>query len=154
MQERFFEDFTIGDRFETAAVTVTESQIIDFALVYDPQPFHLDKAGAERSIFGGLIASGFQTMALTFRLFCDTGVVKAANLGGSGGEQVRWLRPVRPGDTLRAVVEVLEKQESRSRDDRGRIRFGYTTLNQNDEPVLTMQLDHIVARRGPAAIAV
>jgi acyl dehydratase len=154
MQERYFEDFQVGERFETGGITLTESQILDFALVYDPQAFHVDKVAAERSIFGGLAASGFQTLALTFRLFADTGVLRAANLGGTGGTDLRWLRPVRPGDTLSAAVEVVDKQPSRSRDDRGRIRFLYTTLNQQGEPVLSFQLDHIVARRSPAAIEV
>jgi acyl dehydratase len=154
MQDRYFEDFQPGDRFETGGITLTESQILDFALVYDPQPFHIDKPAAERSLFGGLAASGFQTMALTFRLFADTGVLRAANLGGSGGTDLRWLRPVRPGDTLSAVVEVIDKQPSRTRDDRGRVRFAYTTLNQHGEPVFSMRLDHIIARRSPAAIEV
>lgn len=148
MQQRYFEDFRVGDRFETPGTTLTEAQIIDFALTYDPQPFHRDKVAAENSLYGGLIASGFQTMALVFRLFMDTGVLAACNLGGTAGE-VRWLRPVRPGDTLRVAVEVVSVEPSRSRDDRGRIRFAYTGLNQDGEPMLTMTLDHIVARRGP-----
>lgn len=153
MQDRFFEDFQVGDRFETAGVTLTEGQIIDFALCYDPQPFHVDKVAAERSIFGGLVASGFQTMALTFRLFRDTGIVTAANLGGLGGD-IRWMRAVYPGDTLRAVVEVESKQPWRNRDDRGIVRFAYTAINQKGEPVMTLKLDHVVARRGPETIEV
>ncbi|HEV7370508.1 MaoC family dehydratase [Arenibaculum sp.] len=148
MQQRYFEDFRAGDRFETPGTTLTEAQIVDFALTYDPQPFHRDKVAAENSLYGGLIASGFQTMALVFRLFMDTGVLAACNLGGTAGE-MRWLRPVRPGDTLRVAVEVVSVEPSRSREDRGRIRFAYTGLNQDGEPVLTMTLDHIVARRRP-----
>ncbi|WP_207479472.1 MaoC family dehydratase [Arenibaculum pallidiluteum] len=154
MQELYFEDFQVGGRFETAGITLTESQIIDYALVHDPQPFHVDKVAAGRSVFGGLIASGFQTMALTFRLFYETGVLRAANLGGAGIHELRWLRPVRPGDTLSAAVEVLEMRPSGSREDRGWIRFGYTARNQDAEPVLTMAIDHLVARRAPAAISV
>lgn len=147
MADRYLEDFRVGEVFETRGLTLTEAQIIDFALRYDPQPFHLDVRAAERSLFGGLIASGFQTLALTFRLFYDTGVVRAANLGGTGAEQVQWLKPVRPGDTLRVRVEVLEVVPSRSDPTRGRVRFAYTTYNQADEVVMTMVLVHIVARR-------
>jgi len=154
LQDYHFEDFRPGDRFTTGGATLTESAIIDFALVYDPQPFHVDKVAAERSIFAGLAASGFQTMALAFRLFVDTGVLRAANLGGSGAQDVRWLRPVRAGDTLSVVVEVVETRPSRSRDDRGRVRLAYTVANQHGEPVLTMVIDHIVARRSPATIEV
>lgn len=152
MPDLYFEDFRPGDRFQTAGITVTESQILDFAMVYDPQAFHMDKGAAERSIFGGLAASGFHTMSLTFRLFVDTGVLRAANLGGAGGTDMRWMRPVRPGDTLSAVVEVAETTPSRSRDDRGRVRFVYTTSNQRGEPVFSMTLDHVVARRSPAVL--
>lgn len=151
MQERYFEDFRVGDRFETPGATLTEAQIVDFALTYDPQPFHRDKVTAESSLYGGLIASGFQTMALVFRLFMDTGVLAASNLGGTAGE-MRWLRPVRPGDTLRVAVEVVSVEPSRSRNDRGRIRFAYTAVNQDREPVLTMTLDHVVARRSPEVL--
>lgn len=151
MQQRYFEDFRVGDRFETPGTTLTEAQVVDFALTYDPQPFHRDKVAAENSIYGGLIASGFQTMALVFRLFMDTGVLAGSNLGGTAGE-MRWLRPVRPGDTLRVAVEVVSVEPSRSRNDRGRIRFAYTAFNQDREPVLTMTLDHIVARRSPEVL--
>jgi acyl dehydratase len=145
---RSFDDFQVGDTFETAGLTLTESAIIDFALTYDPQPFHIDREHAARSMYGGLIASGFQTMALSFRLFRDTGVLNACNIGGSGAEAVKWLMPVRPGDTLRVRVEILALEPSRTRPDRGRARIGYTTLNQNGEPVMTMVLNHILARRG------
>jgi len=150
----YFEDFHVGERIETAGVTLTESQIIDFALTYDPQPFHIDAVAAAKGPYGGLIASGFQTLALSFRLLRDTGIIHDSSLGGSGGDQLRWLRPVRPGDTLRVVVEVVETTPSRSRDDRGRARLLYTTYNQRDEQVLTILLDHIVARRSPEILSV
>ncbi|HYC03841.1 MAG TPA: MaoC family dehydratase [Azospirillaceae bacterium] len=154
MRDLYFEDLKIGDRFETAGITITRSQIIDYALTYDPQPFHLDEEAAKSSIFGGLVASGFMTAALTFRLFRDTGVLTAANLGGAGGEDLVWPNPVRPGDTIRAVVEVLSKQQSRSRPERGRVRFGYTTLNQHGQIVLQMTLIHIVGLRRPGMVEV
>lgn len=147
---RHFEDFTVGDVIETEGVTVTEAEIIGFALKYDPQPFHLDANAAAESAFGGLIASGFQTLALSFRLLRDTGVLTGTSLGGSGIDGLRWLRPVRPGDTLRVRVEVIEARPS-SRADRGYVTLRYTTLNHWDEVMMTADLNHIIARRNATA---
>jgi acyl dehydratase len=154
MRSMYFEDFRVGERIETAGVTLTESQIIDFALMYDPQPFHIDTMAAANGPFGGLIASGFQTLAISFRLLRDTGIIHDSSLGGSGGDQLRWLRPVRPGDTLRVVVEVVETVPSRTRDDRGKVRLLYTTYNQRNESVLSIILDHILARRSPDTLSI
>ncbi|HSE04289.1 MAG TPA: MaoC family dehydratase [Methylomirabilota bacterium] len=146
----FFEDFTPGREFRTEGVTVTEAQIIDFALAFDPQPFHLDGEAAKETIYGGLIASGFQTIALTFRLFVQTRALAACSLGSPGVDEVRWLRPVRPGDTLRASVQVLDQRPSASKPDRGLVRLHWTALNQRGEPVLTMTSMQLVRRRPPA----
>jgi acyl dehydratase len=143
----YFEDFKVGDRFPTGAVTLTEADITAFARQWDPQPFHLDPEAARASIYGGLIASGMQTIALTLRLFLDTGTLAASSLGSPGCE-VQWTRPVRPGDTLRVVVEVLETRPSASKPDRGIVRLRYTTLNQRDETVMTM-IGNQLARRRP-----
>jgi len=143
----YFEDFTPGREFRTDGVTITEAQILDFALAFDPQPFHLDAEAAKESIFGGLIASGFQTMALTFRLFIQTRALAASSLGSPGVDELRWLRPVRPGDTLRAVVQVVEQRPSTSKPDRGIVRLHWTSLNQRGEPVLTMTSMQLVRRR-------
>lgn len=150
MRGRHFEDHAVGDAFETAGVTVTESMIIGFALAYDTQPFHVDAVAAAEGPFGGLIASGWQTLALTFRLFRDTGVFDGTGLGGTGASELRWLRPVRPGDTLRARVEVVEVRPSRTQADRGYVTYRYDTRNQRGEHVLTMTVTSILARR-PAA---
>lgn len=147
----YFEDFTSGREFRTDGVTLTEAQILDFALAYDPQPFHLDVEAAKQSIFGGLIASGFHTMALTFRLFAQTRALAACSLGSPGADELRWLRPVRPGDTLRAIVRVVEQRPSTSKPDRGIVRLHWTTLNQKGEPVLTMTSMQLVRRRPGAA---
>jgi acyl dehydratase len=147
----YFEDFTSGREFRTDGVTLTEGQILDFALAYDPQPFHLDVEAAKQSIFGGLIASGFHTMALTFRLFAQTRALAACSLGSPGADELRWLRPVRPGDTLRAIVRVVEQRPSTSKPDRGIVRLHWTTLNQKGEPVLTMTSMQLVRRRPGAA---
>ena len=146
----YFEDFTPGREFRTEGVTVTEGQIIDFALAFDPQPFHLNVEAAKQSIYEGLIASGFQTMALTFRLFVQTRALAACSLGSPGVDEVRFLRPVRPGDTLRASVQVLEQRPSTSKPDRGIVRLHWTTINQRGQPVLTLTSMQLVRRR-PAA---
>jgi acyl dehydratase len=143
----YFEDFTVGREFRTDGATVTESQILDFALAFDPQPFHMDLEAAKQSMFGGLIASGFHSMALTFRLFAQTRALAACSLGSPGVDEVRWLRPVRPGDTLRATVQVVERRPSGSKPDRGIIRLHWTALNQRSEPVLTMASMQLVKRR-------
>jgi len=148
----YLEDFTPGREFLTDGVTITEAQILDFALAFDPQPFHLDVEAAKQSIFGGLIASGFHTMALTFRLFAQTRALAASSLGSPGVDELRWIRPVRPGDTLRAVVRVAEQRPSTSKPDRGIVRLQWTTLNQAGESVLTMTSMQLVRRR-PAASA-
>ena len=143
----YFEDFTVGREFHTDGATVTESQILDFALAFDPQPFHMDLEAAKQSMFGGLIASGFHSMALTFRLFAQTRALAACSLGSPGVDEVRWLKPVRPGDTLRATVQVVEQRPSGSKPDRGIIRLHWTALNQRSEPVLTMTSMQLVKRR-------
>ncbi len=150
MSSRYFEDFAAGDTFESAGITVTESDIIDFALKYDPQPFHLDTEAAARSIYGGLIASGWQVGALAFRMFLQKGVFGDASLGSPGLDELRWLKPVRPGDTIRLAAEVVEVRPSSSRSDRGYVTIDYTALNQRDEPVMSMRGVQILARRPPA----
>ena len=147
MAERFFEDFNVGERIETAGTTLTESHMIDFALRYDPQPFHLDAVAAKDSIYGGLIASGFLTLAISFRLFMQTRALGDANLGGPGFEEVKFLKPVRPGDTLRVVVEVVETRASQSKPDRGVLTLRYRTYNQSGEAVLSFVCPHLVKRR-------
>jgi acyl dehydratase len=150
MDDLYFEDFTPGREFRTEGVTVTESQILDFALAFDPQPFHLDAEAAKETIFGGLIASGFHTMALTFRLFAQTRALVACSLGSPGVDELRWLRPVRPGDTLRATVQVVEQRPSTSKPDRGIVRLHWTALNQRSEPVHTKVSKQLLKRRATA----
>ena len=147
MTERYLDDFAVGERFTTAGVTLTDGQIIDFALRYDPQPFHLDKEAAKDSVFGGLVASGIQTMALSFRLFHQTGVIAACNMAAPGLEDVKFLKPVRAGDTLHVEVEVLEVHRSASKPDRGTLRLRYDCRNQRGVDVFTMIIPHIVRRR-------
>ena len=147
MHTRWFEEFHVGDRFSTRGITLTESQIVDFTLTYDPQHMHVDATAAAAGPFGGLIASGFQTLALSFRLFYDLGLVVESNIVGPGMDEVRWTAPVKPGDTIRTVVEVIEARESQSKPDRGTVRFLFTVLNQRDETVMTYQAITIIRKR-------
>jgi acyl dehydratase len=149
--ERYFEDFSAGDRFESGGLTITESAIVDFAALWDPQPFHIDAEYA-RTVghFGGLIASGLHTMCVSLRLWLADRIFIACTVGSPGVEQIRFVKPVRPGDTLRVVTELLELRPSSSRPDLGSIRMRHTTLNQRGEVVMTMEPQVIVRRRPPA----
>jgi len=134
----YLDDLKIGDRFESASgYTVTEADIIGFALQYDPQPFHIDAEAAKQTPFGGLIASGFQTLAAGFRALYSTGVITSANLGGIGIDELRWLKPVRPGDTLRTATVIKEIVPSKSKPDRGVLKHDVIVSNQRGEVVLT-----------------
>lgn len=143
----YLEDFTAGAEFTSSGITLTDAQIIDFALKFDPQPIHLDTTAAAAGPFGGLIASGFHTASLSFRLFWQTGVLGDASLGSPGFDELRWLKPVRPGDTLHVVVKVLEVRRSSSKPDRGAVKMGYTTLNQHGEPVMTLVAIQLIKAR-------
>ncbi len=142
----YFEDFRVGDKFKTHGVTFTESEIISFALQYDPQPFHIDVVAATKTQFGGLIASGFQTLALVFRMFIQDGYLEHG-MGSPGMDELRWLQPVRPGDTLHMEVEVLNTRASNSRLDRGYATLFCAMINQNTEKVMTVRVNQIIARK-------
>ena len=151
MYNRHFEDMKPGARFETMGKTLSEAEILDFAFRYDPQPFHMDTVYAGTSPYGGLIASGIQTLAIALRLMMQTRVFAPEIFVGSPGiEELRWLQPVRPGDTLRAAGEVLETRVSRSRPDQGILRYRLEVLNQRDETVMTMVSTSILRRQGPS----
>jgi acyl dehydratase len=147
MTERYFEDFEIGETFASRGATLSEAQILDFALAYDPQPFHLDKHAAAEGPYGGLIASGFQTLALSFRVFYQEKIINACSLGSPGFDELRWLKPVRPGDSIRVEAEVKDKRPSRSRPDRGTLTMAYTVRNQTGEAVMTFTAIHILQKR-------
>ena len=149
MSERYFDDFEVGECFLSRGVTLSESQILDFALTYDPQPFHIDREAAAESPYGGIIASGFQTLALGFRMFYQEKVINACAMGSPGMAELRWLAPVRPGDTLSTLAEVKGKQPSQSRPDRGRVEMAFAVRNQREEVVMTF-LTTIIMRRRPA----
>ena len=150
MGSQWFEEFEVGQRFVSQGVTFTEASIIDFASRYDPQRFHVDREAAARTPFGGLVASGFQTLGLSFRKFFELGVIRESGIGAPGIEELRWTAPVRPGDTLYTEVEVIELRPSRSKPDRGVVRMRYTTRNHRGETVMTLIVPQIVSRRPPA----
>ena len=147
---RYFGELTEGERFVTGELALGEAEIVAFAEQFDPQPIHVDAESAAAGPYGGLIASGFQTMALGFRLFYALGVINEACIGGPGIDAVRFHRPVRPGDTIHAVATVAEARPSRSKPDRGYVRMAYDVRNQRDEPVLSYEIVHILMRRPPA----
>lgn len=146
---RYFEDFVPGTTVEFGSVSVTAEQIIAFGREYDPQPFHVDEERARDSAFGGLIASGWQTAALFMRMFVDTVLSDAASMGSPGIDELRWLRPVRPGDTLSGRATVLEATPSKRREDRGTVRSSCELVNQNGEVVLRLVGINIIGRRSP-----
>ena len=148
---RYFGELNVGERFVTGEWTLGEAEIVAFARAFDPQPIHVDKAGAADGPYGGLIASGFQTMALGFRLFYELGVIDEACIGGPGIDNVRFRRPARPGDTIHAIATVAEARPSRSKPDRGYVRMAYEVRNQRDEPVLSYEIVHILMRRPPSS---
>lgn len=134
----YWEDFYPGRVFEAGGISLSEDEIIEFATKYDPQPFHTDRKKAEQSVFGGLIASGWQTAGICMRLLCDLYLLDSASLGSPGVDDVRWVKPVRPGDTLRLKSTVLETRASASRPDMGTVRSRSEVYNQHGELVMHM----------------
>jgi acyl dehydratase len=146
-KSRFLEELSIGDRFTTRSVSITEDEILDFARRFDPQPFHLDPSAAARSIYGGLIASGFHTVSTVFGLFIELGVLAESSMGSPGMDELKWHLPVRPGDSLRAEVEVVEVRSSLTKPDRGIVRLRYHGYNQNGDEVITFTVNHLLKRK-------
>lgn len=151
MSRTYWEDFCAADEIDLGEYHVTREEILEFARRYDPQPFHTDEEAAKESIYGGLIASGWHTCAMMMRLLCDAVLLDAASLGSPGVESVRWLKPVRPGDTLRARMRVLETRASRSKPDRGIIKSRWEVSNQDGETVMTMEGMGMYRRREPGS---
>lgn len=147
---RYFEDYTPGKVYEFGTITVTEAEIIEFARQFDPQYFHVHPEKATQSRFGGIIASGWHTVGLTMRLYVVHFLSHVASLASPGVDDVRWPNPVRPGDTLRVRVTILEARPSRSKADRGVVRAKIEAINQKDELVLSMVGISIIGRRPQA----
>jgi acyl dehydratase len=147
-KDRFFEDYAAGAVYEYGPTALSESEIVEFGRRYDPQYLHVDPERAARGPYGGLIASGWQTIATAMRLFVDNFLPDGASLGSPGVEELRWLKPVRPGDVLRIRVTVLQTRVSNSKPDRGIVETRVETLNARDEVVATMRAVNFIARQG------
>src|SRR6266566_4617697 len=147
MAYRYFEDFAEGQTVDLGGFQYTEQEIIDFARAYDPQPMHTDPAAAAKSTYGGLIASGWQTVTSYMRILVEEIMRDSASVGSPGLDRLRWLKPVRPGDTLRARFTVLEARPSNSRPDWGIVRSKGEVLNQNDEVVMDVEAVNFFGRK-------
>ncbi len=147
MHTKYLEDFTAGDVFRTRGMSMDESEIMDFARKYDPQPIHTDREAAAKGAYEGLIASGWHTACVVFRLWVDLGFMEESSLGGPGIDSLKWLLPVRPDDTLHAEVEILEVRPSKSKPDRGIVRYLTKGINQRGETVITYESASFLKRR-------
>jgi len=152
MTRQFFEDLAVGQVFGSGRMRIDAERIKSFAGEFDPQPFHLDESAARDTIFGGLAASGWHTASLTMRLLVGGEFRPVGGIVGGGFDELRWPRPVRPGDELRVESEVLELRPSNSRPEQGLVKMRTTTFNQRDEPVQIFIGNLLVPRRPlPAA---
>lgn len=147
----WYEDFVVGDALEMGSRVVGRDEVIAFAREYDPQPFHVDEQAAKDSLFGGLIASGWHTCAMVMRMMCDSYLLDSASLGSPGLDNVRWLRPVRPGDEIRALRIVTAKRTSKSKPDIGIVNSRCEVYNQQGELVMSMESAGMFRVRNPEA---
>ncbi len=144
---KYLEDFPVGVRRRLGSKLVDEDEVIRFATEFDPQPFHIDKEAAAQSFYGGVIASGWHTCSMTMRIMVDNYLIDAASLGSPGIDELRWLRPVRPGDTLTVYSTVQEMVPSKSKPDRGVLTTLSEVENQAGEVVMTMRGKSMMKKR-------
>ena len=147
LDRRYFEDYVPGSVVDCGTIAVERDELLAFGRRFDPQPFHADPDAAAKGPFGGLIASGWHTCALTMRLFVDRYISSVASLASPGVESLKWLAPVRPGDTLHVVITVLDARRSRSKPDRGVVISSIAVRNQRGEEVMSIKVTNIVACR-------
>ncbi|MBB5698043.1 MaoC family dehydratase [Sphingomonas yantingensis] len=146
---RYFEDLAVGETASFGRYEVTREEVLDFARRYDPQPFHLSDEGAADTHFGRLAASGWHSCAMTMAMLVEQmKAVPTASLGAGGIDELRWLKPVYPGDTLRCQTELLDKRKSATKPHVGFTRQRMTVFNQHDEPVMTFIANALIRRRG------
>jgi acyl dehydratase len=146
-KKHHWEDFVVGTSREFGGITLTKDEIIRFATQFDPQPFHVDEEAARRSVFGGLIASGWHTAGLAMRMACDAFWLDAASLGSPGVEHLKWTKPVRAGDTLTVRLTVLEARPLKSKPGVGLLKNRWEVLNQHREVVMEMEGFAMLERR-------
>ncbi len=147
IDDRYFEDYVPGEVQEFGSIVAEESEMIAFARCFDPQPFHTDPVAAKQSIFGGLIASGWYTAGLMMRLYVDHYLSHVASLSSPGVDNLRWLKPVRPGDILSLRITITETKRSKSKPDRGVVHSYIEVLNQNREVVMSVKGVNLLACR-------
>ena len=147
MGDLYFEDFSVGQVYETSAITLEQDDIVQFGKQYANLPYHTDPEAARKTTFAGLVAPGYQTAALTFELFVDLGLFRASGMGSPGIDKLRWLKPVRPGDALHVSAEVIEVSPAQSTSGRNAVRFRYDTINQDGDKVMTVTSLHFLKRR-------
>ncbi len=145
-----FEDFSIGKPMHLGPYTVSREEIIEFAKEFDPQPFHLSEEAGRKTLAGGLIASGWHTCSILMRMMCDAYLNNSLSQGAPGIDEVKWLKPVRPGDVLTGTSTVLDKRVSRSRPDIGIFKIRHELVNQTGEPVLVIENTGMMGLRTPA----
>jgi acyl dehydratase len=145
--KRYFEDYVPGTVHEFGSIKVDEQEVIDFGKRFVPLSYHIDKEAAKQSIYGGVIASGWHTAALMMRVYTENYLSQVANLGSPGGDELRWDKPVFPGDELSVRATVLEARRSESRPDRGIVRTFIEVLNQKDQVVMSMKMVNFVSCR-------
>ncbi|MBT6275572.1 MAG: acyl dehydratase [Chromatiales bacterium] len=152
MADRWYEDFNVRDVLVTATGALSEADIIEFARLYDPQPFHVDAIAAQRSAYGGIIASGWQLAAFAFRLFMDTRpFAPEASLGSPGVQDLSWVRPVRPNQRLHVEIEVTAKRESASKPDRGLVTLEWRVLDDDEQLMASMRSIQLLRLRAREA---
>jgi len=147
MELLYLEDFSTGEVFDCGTTTLSLAEIVEFARQFDPQPFHIDPEAARESLYGGIIASGWHTCSAFMRLMVDAILSRTATLGSPGVDQIRWLRPVRPGDLLRGQMTILEVKPSASKPDRGAVRTHGQILDDEGRTMMEMYSWMLVRRR-------
>lgn len=147
--DRYYDDFAVGEIFTLGSVQVDEAEIIEFATRFDPQTFHIDPVAAADSVYGGLIASGWHTGSLMMRLLAEH-FLGPSSMGSPGLDELRWLAPVRPDDTLTLQVEVLKMRPSASKPDRGILQMSHEMFNQDQVTVIRSVANMLIARRPPS----
>jgi acyl dehydratase len=146
-----WEDFPAGAVRDCGSTLVSREAVLDFARQFDPQPFHVDDEAAKNSLFGGLAASGWHTCSMAMRLMCDAYLLRSTSLGSPGIDELRWLKPVHPGDRLRLRMTVLAARPMRSKPDVGLVQSQWELFNQHDDCVLSMKGWGMFKRRAPGA---
>ena len=143
----YFEDFEVDQVYETGSHRLDAEEIVEFGKTYAPLPYHTDPEAAKDSSFGTLVAAGYQTAAVTFGLFARTGALSVSGMGSPGVDSLRWKRPVKVGDTLRVLANIVESSPAAKEGGRDAVRIRYDTLNQDDDIVMTLTSLHFVRRR-------